>query len=113
MATRGRPRIIATPDEAWERGQAYFAEREAQEKPITVTGLAIALGLCTRDSLIDYQNRPEFSDTIKALKAIVEDGYETRLHGQSPTGAIFALKNFGWKDKQDVDMTQHKGYGWE
>ena len=31
--------------------------------------------------------------------------YEKALHGRSPTGAIFALKNFGWTDKQDVDLS--------
>ena len=31
--------------------------------------------------------------------------YEKALHGRSPTGAIFALKNFGWTDKQDVELS--------
>ncbi len=29
--------------------------------------------------------------------------YEKRLLDKNPTGAIFALKNFGWTDKQQVD----------
>lgn len=31
--------------------------------------------------------------------------YEKALQGRSPTGAIFALKNFGWREKQDVDLS--------
>ena len=31
--------------------------------------------------------------------------YEKALQGRSPTGAIFALKNFGWTDKQDVELS--------
>jgi len=31
--------------------------------------------------------------------------YEKALQGHSPTGAIFALKNFGWRDKQDVELS--------
>ncbi len=29
--------------------------------------------------------------------------YEERLNTQYVAGAIFALKNFGWKDKSEID----------
>lgn len=107
-----RPRIIQSPDEAWDLGQEYFRKCESEEKPITITGLSLALGLHGRDSLLDYEKRSEFSDTIKSLKAYVEMKYEERLSGANATGSIFALKNFGWADKQE---TQHSGvvqFGW-
>lgn len=34
----------------------------------------------------------------------VENAYEQRLGEHSPTGAIFALKNFGWKDKTEAEV---------
>ena len=31
--------------------------------------------------------------------------YEKALHSRNPSGPIFALKNFGWTDKQDVELS--------
>lgn len=76
-------------------------------EPPTITGLTLHLGFAARQSLLDYMDRgDEFSDMVKRAKTRVEHGYEMGLFGQSPTGAIFALKNMGWADKQDV---KHSG----
>jgi hypothetical protein len=32
----------------------------------------------------------------------MEAHYESKLNGQYSSGAIFALKNFGWTDKQEI-----------
>lgn len=74
----------------------------------TITGLALALGFTTRDSLINYENRSdEFFDTIKKAKLRVENAIEQRLFHQNATGSIFNLKNnFGW---EDVNKNEHKG----
>ena len=39
------------------------------EKPPTVTGLALSLGFTGRQALIDYQARPEFADTVTRAKS--------------------------------------------
>jgi len=77
-----------------------------QSKPYTVTGLAVALDT-TRDTLIDYQKKDEFSDTIKRAKEMCHQYAEDSLFiGKNPIGAIFNLKNnYGWQDKQEVDHT--------
>jgi len=64
----------------------------------TITGLALYLGFCDRHSFYDYEKRPEFSYTIKRARAAIEQHYEELLQTGTPTGSIFALKNFGWKD---------------
>jgi len=38
---------------------------------------------------------------LKRSRLRVEALYERKLHQQSPSGAIFALKSFGWKEKAD------------
>ena len=43
---------------------------------------------------------------------MVECEYEKRLAGQSPTGAIFALKNMGWKDKSEVEQSGGLSINW-
>ena len=40
---------------------------------------------------------------------MVEMGYELKLSGASVTGAIFALKNMGWRDKVETGFTDGEG----
>jgi hypothetical protein len=75
--------------------------------PYTITGLALALHT-TRDLLIDYEDKDEFSDTIKEAKAKCHMYAEIALYGGSATGPIFSLKNnYGWKDKSEQDITSN------
>jgi hypothetical protein len=62
------------------------------------------LGFASRQSFYDYEERGEYSYIIKNARLRVEKGYELRLHGNNPTGSIFALKNMGWSDKQEIDQ---------
>lgn len=78
-------------------------------EPLTITGLALYLGFCGRQGLYDYESKEEFSFIIKRAMAKVEQGYEFGLSGTSPTGAIFALKNMKWKDKQEMGLTDKDG----
>jgi hypothetical protein len=68
----------------------------------TITGLAHYLGFESRQSFYDYEERPEFSYTIKRARLAIESNYEQALFSRNPTGPIFALKNLGWTDKQEV-----------
>lgn len=80
-----------------------------RENPALITGIALHLGFCSRQSFYDYEKLPEYSYTIKTARLRVEAGYETNLAGKSPTGAIFALKNMGWQDKQEIHQTVDLG----
>ena len=95
----GRPRLYATPEQFDEKVREYQAFCEAKEYPVTWTGLALYLGFSSRQSIDEYLNYEGFSDCVKRAKTFVEWHYEMKLHGTSPTGSIFALKNFGWADK--------------
>lgn len=106
MATRGRPPAFKTPEEMQVKIDAYFDRCKEDKEPVTVTGLALALGFTSRQALINYEEKPEFVDTVKRASLRVEQGYEKRLHGQNAAGAIFALKNFDWSDKT---QTEHSG----
>lgn len=70
----------------------------------TVSGLGVVLDL-SRQSMINYDGKPEFLDTIKLAKMRIEGGLEQRLFHNNATGTIFNLKNnFSWNDKSEVDM---------
>lgn len=106
---RGRPRKLASPEQLIELTDEYVAQRVAAEKPITLTGALLHMGIYSRATIDEYEKRDGFSEPVKRLKAIVADAYESRLHGNSPTGAIFALKNMGWSDKQEHEHTGKDG----
>lgn len=75
-------------------------------EPPTITGMAYFLGFESRQSVHDYEKNGEFSYTIKRARLFVESYYEKYLtSGNPPTGAIFALKNFGWSDRTELDHT--------
>ena len=101
----GRPLIVKSPEEFEARAGAYFAEQRKAEEPITITGLALALGFCERQSLYDYQKRDDFSGIVKWARLVVESGYESNLHGNNVTGSIFALKNMNWSDKHEHELS--------
>lgn len=88
---------------------AYFAGRDAIDKPYTMHGLARALD-CSRQTLLryeDYDDAEPFCDAIKRARERVAEWTEDRLHtkGFHPAGAIFSLKNnFGWSDVQQVQV---------
>ena len=84
---------------------AYFNECEEKGKPLTVSGLAVALGT-NRQTLLNYEEKPAYIDTIKKAKAKIEAFNEELLYSKDvPTiGVIFNLKNnYNWKDKQEIE----------
>ena len=98
----GRPRKWNTPEELQKEIDEYFRVCAENDIPLTITGLALALDT-TRETLMDYQNNDEFSYTVKRAKLYIENAYEQRLIANGRAGDIFALKNFGWKDKQEIE----------
>lgn len=100
----GRPLKFKSAEELQEKIDAYFARCKEEEEPLTITGLALALDT-TRDTLMDYEVKEEFSYTIKKAKLEIEHAYELRNIKRGNAGDIFALKNFGWKDKTESDVT--------
>lgn len=71
----------------------------------TITGLCYYLGFESRQSFYDYEKRESFSYTVKRARLFIELEYEEMLSTGNTTGAIFALKNFGWHDKTEQDIT--------
>lgn len=101
-----RPSTWDDPDAFGEAVKLYF---ETETTP-TWTGLALYLGFESRQSLEDYKSKPGFLTHIKKALLQIEKIYEERLFSKNPAGPIFALKNFGWRDKQEIDQkTEHSG----
>lgn len=104
-----------TPEKMQEAIDAYFKECEGHpllddegqpftdkygnpfivdRKPLTVTGLAIALGFTSRQALLNYQGRPRFQKIVEAAKLRIENYAEMRLYDkEGANGAKFNLQN--------------------
>ena len=123
----GRPPMYKTKEEIQEKIDAYFKECEGTvykddegkplidkygnivvvgARPLTITGLALALGFTSRQALLNYQAKEEFVDTIMRAKAVVERYAEERLFDKDgANGAKFSLANNfeGWREKQTIE----------
>jgi hypothetical protein len=113
----GRPPKFSSVEELTEKINEYFnggmkkrsvvvghaAAKKVVEIPVpTISGLALFLGFASRQSFYDYEKEEGFSYTIKRARLFIESEYEEQLQFGNVTGAIFALKNLGWKDKSEV-----------
>ncbi|AGF59443.1 hypothetical protein B0P06_002218 [Clostridium saccharoperbutylacetonicum] len=101
----GRPRAFNSQEELEQKIMEYWQRCEQNNKPYTLSGLALWIGI-DRRTLYNYSTRDEFFPTIKKAKDIVEASMEERaLTGDNNvTFSIFALKNnFGWRDKQEIE----------
>lgn len=109
-----RPLLFKNKDELQSRIDAYFEScysiddkgARTQVRPYTITGLAVSLDT-SRQTLVNYEDKEEFFDTIKKAKDIIENWTEEQLYRTTQvTGVIFNLKNnYEWKDKTETDIT--------
>lgn len=96
----GRPLKIDSVKELIDKIDMYF--NTTKEEEITITGLCLSLGI-NKDTFYEYAKREEYKDVINMARLRVENSYELSLRKYGRSGDIFALKNFGWRDKQEID----------
>lgn len=129
MANVGRPPKYKSVEEIEDKIEQYFAGCEGEPflddegnqvfnkygnpcwikppKPPTVTGLALALGFTTRLSLLNYQGKKEFMNTITRAKSMIEEYAESRLFDRDGSnGAQFSLRNNfkGWNTENEQKL---------
>ena len=87
-----------------------FIVNKSSKNPITIevpnptiTGLVLFLGFSNRNSFYKLEEQPEFKYTIQRARTFIEYEYEGLLKHGNPTGAIFALKQFGWKNSDQEE----------
>ena len=103
---KGRPRKFTDITVLEDTIDQYFIDREKDDKQPTISGLAYHLGFESRQSIYDYIDRKDdFSYVIKRATLFLEDMIEQKLFSNNATGAIFWLKNRGWRDKHEVEQT--------
>lgn len=120
----GRPLKFKTPEEldqkiddymesrGWKTKKVYSHKQDREIEvdyflPATITGLAAALDT-NRQTLLNYEEKDEYFDTIKRAKTICEQhAEEGAMMGElNPAMCIFSLKNnYNWRDKNETDVT--------
>ena len=89
---RGRPLKFKNEEDLAKRITAYF--KKTKQGEWTIKGLALALDT-SRETLMNYEAREEFFDTIKKAKTMVEMAYELSLRKHGRSGDIFGLRILG------------------
>jgi len=108
----GRPPKFKTPQQLAKLIDNYFAQMAISDEPITITGLCLYTGFCSRQTFYEYEERPGFTDLIKTARLKVENAYERKLSSGQVIGAIFALKNMKWTDKTEIEMKGDMAINW-
>ena len=120
----GHPPKYKSPEELQKKILDYFqnppdtrpiynkdGDKIADLPVLTITGLVIHCGFADRQSFYDYEKNPKFAYTIKRARIFIEREYEILLQKGLGAGAIFALKNFGWKnDDFDFKIENHNHF---
>lgn len=109
----GQPPFYPTPQEFKAKVDEYFSMTDPDD--YTITGIALYLGFESRQSFYDYEEREGFSYIVKTARLRVENGYELDLKKgkKQATGAIFALKNMGWRDKFENEVSGGMVVNWQ
>ena len=129
----GRKPTFTSAEEMQEKIDAYFAscERELLRdgdgtpmlnkngepeyvggRPMTIQGLALALGFTSRQSLLNYKAKREFVDTVTRARLRVEQYAAERLFDRdAQRGAQFTLAyGFGYaRDTEDSKNRETQG----
>ncbi len=82
----------------------YFEDCDVNQKPYTMSGFALFLGI-SRATLLKYQQEDErYEEAIEEAKTKIESFAEARLFDKNSSGAMFALKNNfpSWKEEKET-----------
>ena len=129
----GRKPTFTSAEEMQEKIDAYFASCEPEllrdgdgtpmlnkngepvyvgGRPMTIQGLALALGFISRQSLLNYKAKREFVDTVTRARLRVEQYAAERLFDRdAQRGAQFTLAyGFGYaRDTEDSKNRETQG----
>lgn len=101
----GKPPHFKTEEEFKNGVKQYSDKCEAEKKMPNIAGFASFHGI---DRTVYYDYAKKYPNTKRGFEAFLEDVWVQRLGSNSPTGAIFYLKNAfreNYKDRHETDLT--------
>jgi hypothetical protein len=104
---RGKYQVLKLTVEQFAEGCAAYiaALRGADKKKVpTINGLCIHLDI-SKSTMFKYKSLPGYSEVAAGVLTEIEAWWEAKLATAACTGAIFWLKNQGWTDKTQTEIT--------
>ncbi len=101
-----------TPRQMWENIKKYFEVSIEYGQPLTLCGIGTFNGISRKQLflMMNEKNLPEELMFLRDCGKFVEMYNEYAAHKKmNPAGPIFILKNFGWKDKFEIEATRAEG----
>jgi len=101
----GKPPKFSNEKDLQESLTKYAGHCDTKKEMPNKAGLCLFLCM-DRSTYNDYKKK--YPHTIKGIENLIENTWIQRLSGNSPTGAIFYLKNAFkefYKDRQETDIT--------
>ena len=101
-----------SPKQMFEAASRYLQVTIEHGQPLTISAMGIFLGM-RRKALFNFLNDTDFlpgEEFIFDFADFIESYNEYSAHKkQNPAGPIFILKNFGWKDKFELEASTTTG----
>ena len=91
-----------TPKALEKKIEEYFENTPADL--YTISGICLYLHI-HKDTFYEYAKREAYKDIVNFARLRIENSYELDLRTKGRAADIFAMKNFGWTDKQEIDQT--------
>lgn len=98
-------RAYSSPEDLQKAMIKYFEARDEEEKPYTLSGLLLSLGLSSQNLQAIHERGEGFKEVIEWSRLVIEDKTHTLalMEKVSSSVASLTLKNqFGWTDKKEV-----------
>lgn len=99
----GQPQKWQTKEQLQADIDKYFNDCKVTHRPLTIAGLASALGV-SRTTIYNYGYKDEFFNTIKSARDKVMAYIEEQAIVRGNSGVIFLMKNYGYTDKRETDV---------
>lgn len=100
----GQPPKWETPEELQEDIDMYIKVCTDEGRPLTIAGLAVALGV-DRHTIYNYEKKDEFFHIIKKARDHILSFLEEKLMMEGKAGQIFLAKNYGYADRQEIESS--------
>jgi len=84
------------------------SKKKIEPEPPTMSGLAYHLGFKSVSDFEAVEAKGKYSGLLQRARLRVEAEYEKKLHYQSATGAIYALKSLGWCERLSGNQPENK-----
>jgi len=111
----GQPLKFKTPEILQEKINEYFKKCDEEKRPYTISGLAYELEI-SRETLLDYQKKELYGDTVtRAKQKVMRYAEETLWNAKNPSGVIFSMKNnfpLAFRDKVETEQSGEISIKW-